>query len=898
MTQLHQYQDAFDAEFYAKQLKVKIKPERLLSHFFSTGEKDMLDPSPFFSCSAYLKDYPDVKKSGINPFEHFVKFGANECRTIIPSERADARGFETSSTTEFYRKAKFGNPSDITTVKLIKKYIDSNYYFARYDDLDRNHIDAALHYVISGWHEGRDPSASFDARFYADSCVGSNGSQLNPLLHYVMFGKKEGLPTFGTAGSGRHIRKEVGSKLEVNPAIRAALEARRVAGRRARQIRNPSSLNIGWVVPDFDKGGGGHMTIFRMIRWLEIFGHTCTIWVDRDIFQRTMDERNEILQRDYQCVRARVKMVDDEFFATPHEILFATSWETAYTVRAAASVAKFYFIQDMEPLFHPAGATALVAEASYKFDMPAICASPWLAKIMREKHSAPSYSFFLAADPVYRQKGSRPRNPIARIAAYSRDHTERRAVSILKLALEELSVRGVEFEVDFFGSSIPVTKAPFAGRDWGIVDAEHLNDIYNACDIGVCFSTTNYSLVPQEMMQAGLPVVELSVESTREVFPDGVVTLAEPSASAIADAIEGLIKDEKRRAIQSEAAKDWVSNFSWEKSARDVEKAVVDVLTSTRKMPDPSSIPVKHEAGHVKASVVIPTLNGGDVLKNVIDAVLRQRTPWNFEFIIVDSGSTDGTLDYIKSKPIKLIQIAKKDFQHGRTRNLAAKAAVGEFVCFLTHDALPVDEFWLYNLVTSVERDEEIAGAFGRHVAWPSASAFTKRDIAGHFKGFLQLPLVASKFIKKDFVDQGWLSYLIYYSDNNSCLRRSIWEKHPYPEVDYGEDQLWAFNIIRAGYKKAYAPSAAVYHSHDYDEDDTFARARTEANFFKQHLEFEMSPQEPDKLIRKLNVDDLVWGVRNNVPMEEIQQRQRLNACRIAGFVAGGMPGLRFKSAF
>ena len=50
--------------------------------------------------------------------------------------------------------------------------------------------------------------------------------------------------------------------------------------------------------------------------------------------------------------------------------------------------------------------------------------------------------------------------------------------------------------------------------------------------------------------------------------------------------------------------------------------------------------------------------------------------------------------------------------------------------------------------------------------------------------------------------------FLHYYSDNNSCLRKSYWEIFPYQDVDYGEDQLWADWIIKSNKTKAFATTS------------------------------------------------------------------------------------------
>ena len=55
-------------------------------------------------------------------------------------------------------------------------------------------------------------------------------------------------------------------------------------------------------------------------------------------------------------------------------------------------------------------------------------------------------------------------------------------------------------------------------------------------------------------------------------------------------------------------------------------------------------------------------------------------------------------------------------------------------------------------------------------------------------------------------------------------MRRSIWEKYPYDNVDFAEDQFWARKIIELGYHKAYAADAPVYHSHNYKLHTYFGR--------------------------------------------------------------------------
>ncbi|MGV2107982.1 glycosyltransferase family 2 protein [Agrobacterium vitis] len=244
-------------------------------------------------------------------------------------------------------------------------------------------------------------------------------------------------------------------------------------------------------------------------------------------------------------------------------------------------------------------------------------------------------------------------------------------------------------------------------------------------------------------------------------------------------------------------------------------------------------------------AVVIPTKNAMAVLPKVMEKVLHQQTPWPYEIIVIDSGSRDGTKDYLRSlERVKLIEIDPRDFGHGKTRNLGIQTADAQFVAFLTHDAEPVDEHWLGRMVAVAEQDIRIAGVFGRHIAYDTASPFTKSDLDQHFRGFLHHPLVVHRELDpaRYQADEGWRQLLHFYSDNNSLMRKSVWERFPYPDVEFAEDQLWAKSIIDAGYWKAYAPDAVVYHSHDYSFIEQLRRAFDESRNFTRYFGYRLSP--------------------------------------------------------
>src|SRR5262245_24012573 len=94
-------------------------------------------------------------------------------------------------------------------------------------------------------------------------------------------------------------------------------------------------------------------------------------------------------------------------------------------------------------------------------------------------------------------------------------------------------------------------------------------------------------------------------------------------------------------------------------------------------------------------SVLIPVLNGGEDFARCLDAIARQQLDEEFEVVVVDSGSEDGTPDLARARGAKVHEIPAAEFHHGETRNLAAALASGEKLVFTTHDAYPPGEDWL-----------------------------------------------------------------------------------------------------------------------------------------------------------------------------------------------------------
>jgi glycosyltransferase involved in cell wall biosynthesis len=334
----------------------------------------------------------------------------------------------------------------------------------------------------------------------------------------------------------------------------------------------PGSVN--WVIPDFYGASGGHRTIFRLTRSLEEAGYQVRFHIFGATHYVSDSEATESLRAHYFPLKATVHLGVEGM--PPSEVCVASSWETAYAVRDFdACRRKVYFVQDYEPSFFPASAEQVLAENTYRFGFECICAGGWLARKMRE-YGNRAEAFDLAYDPSIYSPGGGPYGR-GRVVFYARHETRRRGTELGLLALALLKKRRPEAEVVLFGSDDLPYELPFDYTQAGLLGERELAELYRGAAVGLSVSLTNYSLVPQEMLACGLPVVEMELPPVRAAYPEGApgIRLAAPDPGRIADALSEVLalpESEMRRV--REAASSLVARLSWARAGR----ALVDFI--------------------------------------------------------------------------------------------------------------------------------------------------------------------------------------------------------------------------------------------------------------------------------------------------------------------------------
>lgn len=238
----------------------------------------------------------------------------------------------------------------------------------------------------------------------------------------------------------------------------------------------------------------------------------------------------------------------------------------------------------------------------------------------------------------------------------------------------------------------------------------------------------------------------------------------------------------------------------------------------------------------------MPTWQGAEFLDRVLSALAEQELELDWDMLVIDSGSTDGTLEILARHakefpvPLEVRTIDQVEFDHGDTRNQLAALSTGDLCVFLTQDAIPVGKHWLQTLAANFE-DREVGAAYCRNLPRPDADLLTKifsADDPGYSAERREVRL--SDVPDYDELDPHQRRLLYNFNDVASAVRRELWELHPFPRTWFGEDILMARALLEAGWTVAYCAKAAVEHSHDYDEDETKSRARIDGRFNKEWL--------------------------------------------------------------
>lgn len=240
-------------------------------------------------------------------------------------------------------------------------------------------------------------------------------------------------------------------------------------------------------------------------------------------------------------------------------------------------------------------------------------------------------------------------------------------------------------------------------------------------------------------------------------------------------------------------------------------------------------------------SIVIRTLNEQRYLVELLESIKNQdRSKFRIETVIIDSGSTDKTLEIAEQYGCRITHIKKEEFTFGKSLNDGCDFSNGDYLVFISGHCIPVDDQWIENLVTPLV--DKCSYTYGRQLG-RDTTKFSERQL-----------------FEKYFPNESRIPQVGFFCNNaNAAIRRDAWLAHRFNEELTGcEDMYLAKLLVDTGKKIGYVSEAPVYHIHDETWSKVKVRYEREAIALQQIM-----PQVQVSMIDMVNY--IVVGILKDI---------------------------------
>jgi rhamnosyltransferase len=269
-------------------------------------------------------------------------------------------------------------------------------------------------------------------------------------------------------------------------------------------------------------------------------------------------------------------------------------------------------------------------------------------------------------------------------------------------------------------------------------------------------------------------------------------------------------------------------------------------------------------------SIVIRAFNEEKHISRLLNGITQQ-TVKDVQVILVDSGSTDKTVEIAKEHGARIIKIDPREFTFGRSLNLGIQQAQAELVLIASAHVYPVYPDWIESMLEPLS-DPKTALVYGKQRGVPS-SQFSEQQIFTHW-----------------YPDESAIQQDHPFCNNaNAAIRNSLWQEHAYDETLSGlEDLEWAKWACEQGYRIVYCSDAEIIHVHNESWQGVHKRYMREGMAFKQiYPQEHFSLLDLWRLFLKNSFSDMGMAIRKRVLHREFVNILRFRWLQFHGTYLG-----------
>ncbi|MDC7682863.1 glycoside hydrolase family 99-like domain-containing protein [Asticcacaulis sp. BYS171W] len=798
----------FDLAFYNSQLETPFPTVRqAYEHYSETGWRLLLDPSEAFCTADYLRMYEDVAATNVNPLLHYIAYGKSEGRLpLAPIEPRQMN--ETSDAAPSPNQLIDETDLDMESVDIIISFIDLDFYNSQLDQKFSSVNEAASHYLKFGADSNLDPSREFSTELYLDVNSDVAKEKMNPLLHYISYGKSEGRVAFTSTKTFNPDVTVITDLYIVKIYLDVNFYNKQLSGAHLTQDDAAAHyLSQGW------KEGLDPSPTFSTSGYLGLYA---------DVLEAGM---NPVLHF-YMYGRSEGRQM------LPSAVSFGTEPELSTDLFRLAG--KF----DVEFYNRQLGKTLDIDEAIEHY-----LNRGW--RDLLDPSENFSTSIYLDLHPDVRESGM---NPLVHYIDYG--ISEGRATGSSKtMAFNKMPDSQ---------SDVTTTDAAAAIPSWEVelildhIDAEFYGAQLNDANLSNEMAARHYLAIG---WADGLdPNQEFCTDDYLYMYPDIAATGVNPflhyTANGKSEGRKPKSTIPTKRREKPQEILDYIKSkgtngkSEWMDYGYTKEKAG---YTLEDRKPDPESIeftvnfsginPVEaletldlskcatRTTSRVDISIIIPTINESLALVECLASIGKASTEQLvIEIIVVDNASTDALYEKIKSHPHLQYIRFDENVGFGNACNAGAEAARGHYVFFLNNDA-QISPGCLESLVRA--KEATLAGIVGPKIlsfdgTLQEAGCFLNMDGTGSLIGYGYNPSVPRfNYTRK----------VEHVSGAAILLERSLFLElqgfDPIYAPAYCEDADLSLKVRAAGYDIVYEPNAVVAHHLSKTSDALGDKARS-----------------------------------------------------------------------